>query len=149
MKLRRLIRFVDVEKKVDVYTNFTDHLAKEDSAIYEVVKLGPNLQNYRNRVQRFIREHQDHVTIRRLKNNEPITLIDIAALETILFAQDGPIPKEEYPKIYCKEPLGKLVRSIVGLDLNAAKAVFSKIEKINEKTGLAPKKDQVLGYYVR
>ncbi|WP_292993104.1 DEAD/DEAH box helicase family protein [Nitrosomonas sp.] len=125
VKLRGLIRFVDAEKKVDVYTNFTDHLAKEDSAIYEVVKLDPNLQNYRNRVQRFIREHQDHVTIRRLKNNEPITLIDIAALETILFAQDGPIPKEEYPKIYGKEPLGKLVRSIVGLDRNAAKAVFA------------------------
>lgn len=125
VKLRELIRFVDAEKKADVYTNFTDHLAKEDSAIYEVVKLDPNLQNYRNRVQRFIREHQDHVTIRRLKNNEPITLTDIAALETILLAQDGPIPKEEYPRIYGKEPLGKLVRSIVGLDRNAAKAVFA------------------------
>ena len=33
IKLRGLIRFVDAEKKVDVYTNFTDHLAKEDSAI--------------------------------------------------------------------------------------------------------------------
>lgn len=53
-----------------MYTHFADHLAKKDSAIYDVVKLDPDLHNYRDRVQRFIREHQDHVTIQRLKNNE-------------------------------------------------------------------------------
>ena len=125
-KLRGLIRFVDPEERVDVYTNFTDHLAKEDSALYEVVKLDPNLQNYRDRVQRFIRDHQDHVTIRRLKNNEPVTPTDIAALEIILFAEGGPIPRDEYQKIYGKVPLGKLVRSVVGLNRNAAKAVFGE-----------------------
>ena len=126
VKLRELIRFVDPQERVDVYTNFTDTLIQEESTEYQVVKRDPNLQNYRDRVQRFIREHQDHVTIRRLKNNEPVTPTDIAALENILFADNGPIPKEEYPKIYGEEPLGKLVRSIVGLDRNAAKAVFAE-----------------------
>lgn len=63
IKLRALVRFVDAKKNVDVYTHFADHLAKKDSAIYDVVKLDPDLHNYRDRVQRFIREHQDHVTI--------------------------------------------------------------------------------------
>lgn len=125
IKLRGLIQFADAEKKADVYTHFTDQLLREDQTEYKIVRRDPNLQNYRDRVQRFIREHQDHVTVRRLRNNEPITPTDITALETILFADNGPIPKEEYANIYGEEPLGKLVRSVVGLDRNAAKAVFA------------------------
>ncbi|SFF24387.1 DEAD/DEAH box helicase family protein [Nitrosomonas sp. Nm166] len=125
VRLRGLTRFITPEERIDVYTHFTDQLIRQDVAEYDVVKRDPSLQNYRKRVQRFIREHQDHVTIRRLKNNEPITPTDIAALEVILFAENGPIPKDEYQKTYGKEPLGKLVRSIVGLNRNAAKAVFA------------------------
>ncbi len=53
---------------------------------------------------------------------KPITPTDITALEAILVAENGPIPKEEYTNIYGQEPLGKLVRSVVGLDHNATKA---------------------------
>ncbi|MDO8437306.1 MAG: type I restriction-modification enzyme R subunit C-terminal domain-containing protein [Nitrosomonas sp.] len=56
---------------------------------------------------------------------KPITPTDITALEAILVAENGPIPKEEYTNIYGQEPLGKLVRSVVGLDHNATKAVFA------------------------
>ena len=95
VRLRKLTRFISPEERADVYTHFTDTLIQEETAEYQVIKRDPNLHSYRERVQRFIREHQDHVTIRRLKNNEPIT------------------------------PLGKLVRSVVGLERSAAKAVFS------------------------
>ncbi|WP_096294209.1 DEAD/DEAH box helicase family protein [Nitrosomonas ureae] len=125
VRLRKLTRFISPEERADVYTHFTDMLIQEETAEYQVIKRDPNLYNYRERVQRFIREHQDHVTIRRLKNNEPITPIDIVALETILFADTGPISKDAYQEIYGQEPLGKLVRSVVGLERSAAKAVFS------------------------
>lgn len=126
VRLRGLARFISPQERADVFTHFTDQLIQQDVATYDIVKRDPNLQNYRDRVQRFIREHQDHVTIRRLKNNEPVTQTDIAALETILFADNGPIPRDAYQKIYSEEPLGKLVRSVVGLDRNAAKAVFAE-----------------------
>ncbi|WP_295623631.1 DEAD/DEAH box helicase family protein [uncultured Nitrosomonas sp.] len=126
VRLRGLTRFISPEERADVYTHFTDTLIQEEATEYQVVKRDPNLQNYRERVQRFIREHQNHVTIRRLRNNEPIAPTDILALETILFAENGPIPKDEYAKIYGQEPLGKLVRSVIGLDRSAAKAVFAE-----------------------
>ncbi len=44
-----------------------DTLIAEESTEYQVVKRDPNQQNYRDRVQLFVREHQNHVTIRRLK----------------------------------------------------------------------------------
>jgi type I restriction enzyme R subunit len=76
-------------------------------------------------VEKYIREHQDHITIRRLKNNEPISSVDIAALEDVLFEQDQIIPRDQYEEIYGGRPLGVLVRSIVGLERNAAKEVFA------------------------
>jgi len=43
-----------------------------------------------------------------------------------LFSEEGPIPREEYEKVYAEKPLGYLVRSIVGLDKKAAKAAFAE-----------------------
>ena len=127
LKLRHLIRFIDQDSGLyEVYTNFEDHLGIEDTIEYKVVKSDANLKDYRRRVQRFIRDHQDHITIRRLKNNEPISTTDITALEDILFSEDGPIPREEYKAIYGDEPLGVLVRSVVGLDRKAAKEAFAE-----------------------
>lgn len=126
LRLRDLVRFIDPEQaKEDVYTNFEDEIHK-DTGEYNLVKTDSNLKDYRSRVQRFIREHQDHITIRRLRNNEPVSEKDIEALENILFAEDGPIPREEYTQIFGEAPLGLLVRSIVGLDRNAAKNAFAE-----------------------
>ena len=124
--LRELTRFVDAQTQgEDVYTNFEDEI-REDGGEYNLVKTDANFKEYRQRVQRFIREHQDHLTIRRLKNNQPVTGTDIAALEEILFTEGGPIPRDAYREILGDEPLGVLVRSIVGLDRNAAKAAFAE-----------------------
>jgi len=126
INLRDLTRFIDKEAGlVDVFTNFEDEIG-EEAGEYNLVKSDPNLKDYRRRVQRFIHEHQDHVTIRRLKNNEPVSKTDIAALEDILFSEDGPIPREEYEHIFGERPLGILVRSVVGLSRNAAKTAFSE-----------------------
>ena len=101
-------------------------------------------------MQRYIRDHQDHLTIRRLKNNEPVSKTDIAALEDILFAADGPMPRGEYEKIFGDRPLGVLVRSVVGLSRNAAKAAFAEFL---EKAPLHPDQisflDEIVAYLVK
>lgn len=123
--LRNMTRFIDnAAGLIDVFTNFEDEIG-EKSAEYNLVKSDPTLKDYRIRVRRFINEHQDHITIRRLRNNEPISPTDVIALENILFAKDGAIPREEYENIFGEKPLGVLVRSVVGLSRNAAKEAFS------------------------
>jgi len=130
LRLRALVRFIDPEEGLlNVYTNFEDEIG-EGIEKPQVVKVDPNLKDYRRRVQKFLRDHQDHITIRRLKNNEPVSKIDIDALEDILFVEDGPISREEYKKIYGEQPLGLLVRSVVGLDRNAAKGAFAEFLEI-------------------
>ena len=49
---------------------------------------------------------------------------DVGELEEVLYKNLG--TKEDYEKEYGKVPLGELVRSIVGLDMNAAKEAFSE-----------------------
>jgi len=125
-KLRDLVKFVDKEPGFsDVFTNFEDEIGEITDGP-ELVKRDANLEEYRKRVQRFINENRDHLTINRLRNNEPISRTDVQALEDILFAEDGPISREEYEAIYGEQPLGLLVRSVVGLSRKAAKEAFAE-----------------------
>lgn len=126
-RLRDLVKFVDRDTQAeDVYTDFEDELFDGEVKEFDLIQYDSNLKDYRRRVERYIREHQDHITIRRLKNNEPISKVDIEALEILLFDKDQVISSEAYDKIYGEEPLGFLVRSIVGLNRNAAKVAFAE-----------------------
>ena len=82
-----------------------------------------DLQNYKMKVSFYIRQHQDNPAIAKLRGNIPLTVSDIAILEDILWNELG--SKEEYEKEYGAKPLGELVREIVGMDIQAAKAAFS------------------------
>lgn len=62
--------------------------------------------------------------IAKLKGNIPLTEQDIAELERILWSEIG--SKEDYEREIGSVPLGEFVRSIVGLDMNAAKAAFAE-----------------------
>ena len=46
-------------------------------------------------------------------------------MEAILFAENGPCTREDFQRTYGDQPLGELIRRIVGLDRNAAKEAFA------------------------
>ena len=47
-------------------------------------------------------------------------------LEAILFAESGLCTKEDFQRTYGDQPLGELIRRIVGLDRKAAKEAFAE-----------------------
>ena len=104
------------------HTNFTDDILSTEWNEAELNS--DDLQNYRTKVEFYIRQHQDHLVIAKLKSNQPLTPTDIVSLETILWSEVG--TKQEYEAEYGKKPLGELVREVVGLDMNAAKAAFAE-----------------------
>lgn len=124
-RMRELIKFIEKQNQEIVYTDFEDNLVSEDAKDYEIINPDPSLQDYRVRVEKIIREHKDHLTIRRLKNNEPVSEKDIQALEEMLFVEEE-VPREEYEALFGGKPVGLLVRSIVGLNRNAAKQAFAE-----------------------
>jgi type I restriction enzyme R subunit len=73
----------------------------------------------------FLKEHESHIAIQKLKRNVPITASDISELERILFESDGMGTREDFEKAYGKqEHLGVFIRKMIGLDRQAAKRAF-------------------------
>ena len=125
-ELRELIKFIDADGGLGrVYTNFEDEIG-EATEVREFTPSYGDFSSYRLKVERFVREHKDHLTIRRLMHNEPITSADLHGLEEILFSEQAAEDRTKFEKVFGKQPLGRFIRSLVGLDRSAAKAAFTE-----------------------
>lgn len=118
--LRDLMKYI-MHDKPRYDTNFDDDILS--STVKEPMLEDVDLQNYKAKVEFYIREHQNHEVISKLKLNIPLAKEDIEVLEDILWNQLG--TKQDYEAEYQQKPLGELVREIVGLDMNAAKEAFA------------------------
>ena len=119
--LRDLKKYLP-KKKIRYDTDFDDQILSMDWKESELEN--DDLKNYKVKAEYYIRQHQDHIVIHKLKNNVPLTETDVKALEEILWSEVG--TKEDYEAEYGSKPLGEFVREIVGLDMNAAKEAFAE-----------------------
>jgi len=122
--LRDLIKFLDTEKQVNVYTSLEDHIDENQVKERPLMQMGMNAQPYRDRVEAYIRKNRHHLTISKLRNNAPITEAELQELERILFDGEERGTKADFVKEFGEQPLGVFIRSIVGLDIQAAKNAF-------------------------
>ena len=123
--LRDLIQYLESESQEIVYTNFKDDLDEAGIVPHNPLHGYLNLQSYKDRVEKYVRENRHHLTIDKLTRNEPITASELAALEQILFTDDVAGTRERLEEEYGSMPLGKFIRSILGLDVQAAQAAFA------------------------
>jgi len=126
VSLRDLLKYLDKESQVQVVTTFEDDLDHGGVREHDLIPAYTALQSYKDRVESYVRKHNDHLVIRKLKTNKPITETEINELEQILFDGKTVGTKQEYVDTYGEKPLGEFVRSIVGLDVNAAQEVFAE-----------------------
>lgn len=91
----------------------------------DLINWGTSLHPYKERVESYIRNNKHHITIQKLRSNEPITKAELSELEKLLFDGEERGTKEEFSKEYGDQPLGVFIRSIVGLDIKAANEAFS------------------------
>ncbi|GLT18095.1 hypothetical protein GCM10007938_18730 [Vibrio zhanjiangensis] len=149
-KLRNLMFALDKEKKEMVYTNFED----EVQGVHNVTSVYKNpsvdLAQYRKKIELYIQDHQDQLTIQKLKRNKAITQADLDVLEGLLLEASGMSDVETYrEKILQEKPLGTFIRELVGLDMKAAKEAFSSF--LDEEAYNAEQiqfVDQVIDYLV-
>ncbi|SFL06885.1 type I restriction enzyme, R subunit [Lachnospiraceae bacterium KH1T2] len=142
--LRGLMKYVN-PRVVRYDTDFTDNILDVQWNDSELEN--DELKNYKERAQYYIRQHQDNIVIEKLKTNKPLTHSDIEVLEGILWNEVG--SKEDYEHEYGEKPLGEFVRSIVGLDMNAAKEAFSEfLENTNLDSRQIYFVNQIIEYIV-
>lgn len=119
--LRDLIKYIPIEH-ITYNTNFDDEILSVEWKESELEN--DDLKNYKAKAEFYVRQHQDHSAIAKLKSNIPLTAEDVKELEKILWGEVG--TREDYEAEYGQKPLGEFVREIVGLDMNAAKIAFAE-----------------------
>ncbi|NLL06929.1 MAG: DEAD/DEAH box helicase family protein [Clostridiaceae bacterium] len=121
-KLRDLMKYIKYDKRVNYITDFEDDIISINWREYNLSN--DDLANYKAKVEYYLKKHEDILAIAKLKTNKPLTQSDVTELERILWNEVG--TKQDYEKEYGDTPLGELVRSVVGLSIEAANEAFSK-----------------------
>lgn len=125
-----LVQYIDKIVRKRYFTNFEDEItdAVEGTPIYT----NADLKNYRKKVEFYLKEHSDNLSVYKLKHNKKLTELDLKELERVLWKELG--SKTDYEKEYGDTPIGRLVRQIVGVDRQAVNEAFSAFlseEKLN------------------
>lgn len=133
IELRDLLKFLEKEQIKPVYTDLADELQHHKISEFDIMPNYSRLKSYKDRVEAFIRKNKSHLVIDKLHKNIPITPKELDLLESFLFNEELG-SKEEYEKEYGDQPLGKFIRSVVGLDIEIVNRLFANfIEDKNLK----------------
>ena len=124
-RLRTLVKLIEKTKKKIVYTDFEDERGQETPVTLREIGTGMDYERFRSKAQQFVKAHDNHLSIQKLRRNVPLTSTDLEELERILLqASIGSHAQIERAKQECNG-LGIFIRSLVGLDREAAKQAFS------------------------
>lgn len=123
-RLRALIKLIEGDERVIVYTDFEDEIGEGATIDLPDAGVGTDRARFQMKVRHFLKQHADHITIQKLRRNEQLTPQDLAELERIMIeeavASDG-----DLAEVQSEGGLGLFVRSLVGLERDAAKAAFA------------------------
>jgi len=132
-EIRDLLRHLEKDGIKPIYSTLQD-----EEFAYEAsteVKSSTSSIIYKTRVEKFIRENKNQITINKLTKNQPITTGELDQLELLLFNGDQRGTKEDFIKAYGEQPLGKFIRSIIGLELAAANEAFATFIQAGDLSG--------------
>jgi type I restriction enzyme R subunit len=123
-RLRDLVQFIDKQSRKPVYSDFEDELGAQVDVELPGFKTGDDFERFRAKARAFLRAHQDHVAIHKLRMNRALTRADLAELERMLGESGIGGPADINRAKETSHGLGLFVRSLVGLDREAAKAAL-------------------------
>ncbi len=107
-----------------VYTDFEDEVGEGAVIDLPQVTAGLNMAKFKEKARVFLKEHESHLALQRLRRNQPLTPTDLEELEKMLVRAGGTQPLMTEVK---NVGLGLFVRSLVGLDREAAMQAFSEL----------------------
>ncbi|MFM8525056.1 MAG: type I restriction-modification enzyme R subunit C-terminal domain-containing protein, partial [Cyanobacteriota bacterium] len=124
-RLRALVGLIEPTSREPIYTNFTDELGELIELDAASLLSRDEFQQFRLRARDFLRAHEDHLTMQRLRRNQPLTPADLDELQRFLLSHG--VGSEQAIQRAAQEcsGFGLFIRSLVGLDRNAAKELFS------------------------
>lgn len=124
-RLRDLVKLIDKRKRKPIYTDFEDEMGAETGVALPGFGGAADFARFRAKAQAYLRAHQDHVAIQKLRMNKALTPTDLMELERML-AESGVGAPADIDRAKAHAPgLGLFVRSLIGMDREAAKAALA------------------------
>jgi type I restriction enzyme R subunit len=123
-RLRALVKLLPKGQKKMVYTDFEDVVGEGVVVNLPQVTGGLNMAKFREKARAFLKQHESHLALQRLRRNQALTPTDIAELEKMLVQAGGTQPLLAEVR---SAGLGLFVRSLVGMDREAAMQAFSDL----------------------
>lgn len=126
-KLRGLVHLMAKEARTIVYTDFADTLGEAKVQHHAGFAAGVDRIRYRQTVEQFIGESEQHPVMQKIINATPLTEADIVALENYFYSADVTRDRAVFESVYgAEQHLGELVRSVTGIDRAVAKRIFER-----------------------
>ncbi|MDT7523419.1 DEAD/DEAH box helicase family protein [Rhodoferax sp. TBRC 17198] len=118
--LRGLIKLLEKTRRKVVYTDFEDAVGETTEVALPLGGSAGDFERFRLKVRAFLRTHENHITLHKLRRNQPLTSTDLAELERLLI-DSGTATAEDVARAGQEaHGLGLFVRGLVGLDREAA-----------------------------
>lgn len=125
MRLRNLVQLIEVRKGSPVYVDFGDELGEESEVALPGFTDSSNFERFKEKARAFLRQHFDYEAIQKLRMNEPLTTNDLTQLQQIL--ESSGVGDSATLQKAAEIGLGVFVKSLVGLDREAAKSSLNAV----------------------
>lgn len=122
-RLRGLVYLIEKRRRAPIYTDFEDEIGNAAEIGFDRFAPQDAFEKFCAKARHFLRQHQDHVAVHKLRSNRQLTATDLEELERML-RESGTGTDADMEKADAGG-LGLFVRSLVGLDRAAAKEAFA------------------------
>jgi type I restriction enzyme R subunit len=119
-RVRSLVKLVPKARRRIVYTDFEDQLGEAVEVTLSGLPVSTDVQRFTAKVRVYLRAHEDHMTLQRLRRNRPLTPDDLAELQRMLTESGTSTSDELTHAAEQAHGLGLFIRGLVGLDRDAA-----------------------------
>ena len=129
-RLRALVKLIEKSKKKVVYTDFIDELGTETTiALPQIANArgrGLDMAKFKDKARQFLKAHEGHLALQRLRRGQALTPTDVVELERML-ADAGGTPELIQKAAEGTLGLGIFIRSLVGMEREAVSQAFSGV----------------------
>lgn len=125
-RLRQLMKLIEGNEAAIIYTDFEDEMGEATIIELPHSGIGTDKPRFLMKVRHFLKAHADHITIQKLHRNEQLTPQDLSELERIL-REETEASDTDIAAITSEGGLGLFIRSLIGLNREAAKGAFAEL----------------------
>lgn len=125
IRLRDLVQHIDKTKRTIVFSNFEDLIGQgTDVTLPQVGAF--DFVRFKRKARDFLRKHESHIALSKLRRGKPLTPTDIAELEKMLLDAGVGDADDIARATELSQGFDRFVRSLVGLDRAAMNEVFAE-----------------------